>query len=53
MIFTDGEIMDMEETKRKIIEASFLPISLIIVGIGDFNFRKMEVLDADNGLLSC
>jgi len=41
----------MEETKSAIVEASHLPMSVIIVGVGNENFRDMEILDADRGLL--
>ena len=47
MILTDGEIGDMQNTIDALIEASFLPISVIIVGIGDGNFGNMDILDAD------
>lgn len=48
LILTDGVISDMHLTKRAIIEASSLPISIIIVGIGDDNFEAMDELDSDN-----
>ena len=51
MILTDGEITDMEETKKQIVEASYQPISIIIVGVGDADFGKMEFLDGDDKLL--
>lgn len=35
LIITDGIISDMHLTKRAVIEASTLPISIIIVGVGD------------------
>ena len=47
MILTDGLIDDMPETKDALVEASFLPISVIIIGIGDGNFGNMDILDAD------
>ena len=47
MILTDGMIDDMEETIDALVEASFLPISVIIIGIGNGDFTKMNVLDAD------
>jgi len=53
MILTDGQINDMEETIDAIVEASELPISLIIIGIGNGNFANMDRLDADtNPLIS-
>ena len=48
MILTDGIIDDMEETIDALVEASFLPISVIIVGIGDADFTNMNILDADD-----
>lgn len=37
----------MHQTKRAIIEASSLPISIIIVGVGDADFDAMDELDSD------
>ncbi len=48
MILTDGIIDDMDETIDALVEASFLPISVIIIGIGDADFTNMNVLDADD-----
>jgi hypothetical protein len=47
MILTDGVINDLNETIDVLVEASFLPISVIIIGIGYADFSGMEVLDAD------
>ena len=47
MILTDGKITDMEDTIDAVVDASFLPISLIIIGIGKADFSDMERLDAD------
>jgi hypothetical protein len=47
MILTDGDIHDMNETKDALYEASFLPISFIIVGIGNCGFDAMVALDGD------
>jgi len=51
LILTDGEIHDMAETKRLIVEASGLPLSIIIIGVGMEKFKAMKELDADGGLL--
>ncbi len=51
LIITDGEITDLDETKAAIVEASLLPMSIIIIGVGNADFRAMEHLDADRGLL--
>jgi len=48
LILTDGEITDMDETIQVIVEASELPLSIIIVGLGDAKFDKMKQLDADH-----
>lgn len=48
LIITDGIISDMHQTKRAIIEASALPISIIIVGVGDADFDAMDELDSDD-----
>ena len=43
LIITDGEITDMDETKRAIVSASNLPMSIIIVGVGENrDFSSME-----------
>ena len=47
MILTDGIMDDMDDTIDALVEASFYPISVIIVGIGDADFRNMDVLDTD------
>ena len=50
MILTDGVIHDMDNTINSIISAAYLPISIIIIGIGDADFTDMVVLDGDDGL---
>eukprot|EP00112_Aurelia_sp_Birch-Aquarium-sp1_P009496 Seg2080.8 transcript_id=Seg2080.8/GoldUCD/mRNA.D3Y31 product=Copine-8 protein_id=Seg2080.8/GoldUCD/D3Y31 len=52
LIITDGIITDMERTKEAIVKASFLPMSLIIVGVGPAEFDAMEELDGDDVRLS-
>ena len=51
MILTDGIIDDMDETINSLVEASYLPISVIIIGIGDADFTNMNRLDADEEIL--
>ena len=48
LILTDGVIMDMRPTIDSIVKASELPISILIVGVGQADFSHMETLDADN-----
>jgi len=50
-IITDGIISDMEKTKEAIIDASDVPLSIIIVGVGKEDFKNMEELDGDNKVL--
>ena len=52
LIITDGVINDMAQTKEAIVAASDLPLSIIIVGVGDADFSNMEELDGDNTVLS-
>ena len=52
LILTDGEIMDMNETITSIVNCSGLPMSIIIVGVGNANFSSMEALDCDSGVLT-
>ena len=47
MILTDGIIQDMEKTIDALVEGSFYPLSVIIIGIGNADFSKMEKLDGD------
>ena len=37
----------MNQTRDKIVEASYLPLSIIIVGIGNDDFELMDILDGD------
>ena len=39
LMITDGIITDMEATKNAIVRASSLPLSIIIVGVGDADFE--------------
>ena len=48
MILTDGIIEDMDDTIDALVESSYLPISVIIIGIGNADFSNMDVLDADD-----
>ena len=48
LILTDGGIHDMRETINQIVKCSTKPLSIIIVGIGDAEFKNMDILDADD-----
>ncbi|WVY94325.1 hypothetical protein V8G54_033413 [Vigna mungo] len=49
LIITDGVVTDLQETINALVKASDLPLSILIVGVGNADFTSMEVLDADNG----
>ncbi|XP_005056989.1 PREDICTED: copine-1 isoform X3 [Ficedula albicollis] len=51
LIITDGEITDLDQTRQAIVNASKLPMSIIIVGVGEADFQAMEFLDGDSGVL--
>jgi hypothetical protein len=48
MILTDGIIKDLEDTIDALVEGSYYPLSVIIIGIGNADFGKMEKLDGDD-----
>ena len=48
LIVTDGAITDLEETIKAVDRAQTLPLSIIIVGVGDADFTPMEILDGDS-----
>jgi len=47
LIITDGIINDMDKTIDEIVRGSSLPLSIVIVGVGEADFESMDVLDAD------
>uniref|UniRef100_A0A4X2LCC3 Copine-2 n=1 Tax=Vombatus ursinus TaxID=29139 RepID=A0A4X2LCC3_VOMUR len=51
LIITDGVISDMDETRHAVVQASKLPMSIIIVGVGNADFAAMEFLDGDTRAL--
>uniref|UniRef100_A0A8C7XZD4 Copine Vb n=1 Tax=Oryzias sinensis TaxID=183150 RepID=A0A8C7XZD4_9TELE len=48
LIITDGVISDMAQTKEAIVNAAKLPMSIIIVGVGQAEFDAMVELDGDD-----
>ena len=48
MILTDGLIFDMQETTKLLVDCASLPLSVIIIGIGDADFSMMVTLDGDD-----
>lgn len=51
LILTDGVITDMADAREAIVQASHLPMSIIIVGIGNADFSDMQLLDGGEGIL--
>lgn len=48
LIITDGDIHDLPYTSTNIVHACKYPISFIIIGVGNADFRNMVKLDSDN-----
>jgi hypothetical protein len=51
LILTDGDVSDKKETIDSIIAATNLPLSIIMIGVGDDNFEFLEKLDGDDEVL--
>jgi len=47
LIITDGIINDFEATKEALVKASGLPLSIVVVGVGNADFGNMVQLDSD------
>lgn len=48
LLMTDGEVTDLQETIDCIIKGCALPLSVVIVGIGNESFTKMDQLDGND-----
>jgi len=48
LLITDGVISDMEASIELLVKAASLPLSIVIVGIGNDNFDDLKKLDADD-----
>ena len=51
LIITDGVINDVQKTIDEIVRGADLPLSIVIVGVGDADFSTMDQLDADENPL--
>ena len=51
LLLTDGVLSDMSDAIDALVRASKLPMSVIIVGVGQADFTDMNTLDCDEGLL--
>ena len=52
ILISDCSIVDEVETARLIVKASHLPLSIIMIGLGESEFSFMDVLDGDEVALS-
>jgi len=52
MILTDGAINDMADTIQTLINGAEGPLSVVIIGVGNADFKDMNVLDGDGKALS-
>jgi hypothetical protein len=48
ILLTDGSIDDYDDTVDKIVQASNLPLSIVLVGLGNGDFTLLKKLDQDN-----
>ena len=46
LMLTDGVISDMKDTIDQLVIGSSLPLSVIIIGIGNANFNQMNILNS-------
>ena len=51
LIITDGQVTDYSETVDELINCSNYPMNVIILGVGNENFDKMELLNSEHGPL--
>ena len=43
MILSDDKIDDINDTIDELVESSFLPLSIVIIGVGYANFSQMKM----------
>ncbi len=48
LLLTDGVVNDLQASIDQIVKGCYHPLSIIIIGIGNEDFKNMEVLDADD-----
>jgi hypothetical protein len=48
LLLADGGLCDIPETISAIVKGSGLPLSIVIVGVGNGSFSTMDSLDADD-----
>lgn len=47
VIFTDGQFNDLQEIRSLLLPGSTTPLSILIIGIGNQDFSRAELLDND------
>lgn len=47
MIISRGEVIDMKSTTNAIIEAAHLPLSIVVVAVGEADQKKFKILDGE------
>ena len=52
LIIIDGPVMDMPETIKSIVKSSSHPLSIIIAGVGNEDFRSMKAFRSKRGWLT-
>lgn len=51
LIVTDGDFADFDDVSNLVCQAADLPLSIVIVGVGNSDFVKLERLDGDRDRL--
>ena len=51
LIIADGPMADVADTVRSVVRASSLPLSIIIVGVGNAEFAMAELVDCEGKVL--
>jgi hypothetical protein len=47
VILTAGHVDDLQATIDLLVDLAQLPVSIVLVGVGDYNFNTLEKLDGD------
>ena len=47
LIISRGDIIDMKSTINAIVEAAKLPLSIVLVAVGDADRKKFKILDGE------
>ena len=47
LLITDGGVSDFDQTKDVLVKLSKLPVSVVLVGVGNGDMSLLETLDQD------